>query len=96
MTPKEVTKVLVWIKLCKIPQVAYSEDGLGLIATQVRKPIMLDAFTSYMCNDPWGRISYARALVEINAGTDLKTEVDSKNLLDRVSSSMRRIFYVKI
>ncbi|GJR31824.1 hypothetical protein Tco_1108056 [Tanacetum coccineum] len=75
MTPKEVTKVLVWIKLRKIPLVAYSEDGLSLIATQVGKPIMLDAFTSSICNDPWGRISYARALVEISAGTDLKTEV---------------------
>ncbi|GKC65129.1 hypothetical protein Tco_1097727 [Tanacetum coccineum] len=75
MTPKEVTKVTVWIKLHKIPLVAYSKDGLSLIATQVRKPIMLDAFTSSMCNDPWGRISYARALVEISAGTDLKTEV---------------------
>ncbi|GJZ76381.1 putative reverse transcriptase domain, reverse transcriptase zinc-binding domain protein [Tanacetum coccineum] len=72
---KEVTKVLVWIKLCKIPLVAYSEDGLSLIATQVGKPIMLEAFTSYMCNDPWGRISYALALVEISAGTDLKMEV---------------------
>ncbi|GJW38297.1 mitochondrial outer membrane protein porin 2-like protein [Tanacetum coccineum] len=75
MTPKDVTKVPVWIKLHKIPLVAYSKDGLSLIATQVRKPIMLDAFTSSMCNDPWGGISYARALVEISAGIDFKTEV---------------------
>ena len=75
MTPKEVTKVSVWIKLRKIPFVAYSEDVLSLIATQVGKPIMLDAFTSSMCCESWGRISYARALVEISAGSDLKTEV---------------------
>ncbi|GJV92052.1 putative reverse transcriptase domain, reverse transcriptase zinc-binding domain protein [Tanacetum coccineum] len=63
------------VGLEKIPLVAYSEDGFSLIAMQVGKPIMLDAFTSSMCNDSWGRISYARALVEISAGTDLKTEV---------------------
>ncbi|GJX67679.1 protein LAZ1 [Tanacetum coccineum] len=37
----------------KVPVVAYSEDGLSLIATQIGKPVMLDAFTSTMCADPW-------------------------------------------
>nr|GFB09968.1 hypothetical protein [Tanacetum cinerariifolium] len=45
----EVTKVLVWVKLYNVPILAYSEDGLSLIATQIGKPIMLDAFTSSMC-----------------------------------------------
>ncbi|GJT39992.1 reverse transcriptase domain-containing protein [Tanacetum coccineum] len=75
LTRNEVTKVPVWIKLRNIPLVAYSEDGLSLIATQIGKPIMLDAFTSLMCSDSWGRISYARALVEISADTSLKKEV---------------------
>ncbi|GJU46965.1 reverse transcriptase domain-containing protein [Tanacetum coccineum] len=75
LTKNEVTKVPVWIKLHEIPLVAYSEDGLSLIATQVGKPIMLDAFTSQMCSESWGRIGYARALVEISAMTELKTEV---------------------
>ncbi|GJX70190.1 hypothetical protein Tco_0307361 [Tanacetum coccineum] len=56
--------VSVWVKMHKVPIVAYCEDGLSLIATQVGKPIMLDAFTSEMCADPWGRLGYARALVE--------------------------------
>ncbi|GJV82243.1 reverse transcriptase domain-containing protein [Tanacetum coccineum] len=71
----EVTKVLVWIKLRNIPLVAYSEDGLSLIATQIGKPIMLDEFMSSMCSDSWGRISYARALVEKSADTKLKKKV---------------------
>ncbi|GJW14567.1 mitochondrial outer membrane protein porin 2-like protein [Tanacetum coccineum] len=71
----EVNKVPVWIKLYNVPVVAYSADGLSLIATQVGKPIMLDAFTSSMCEDAWGRISFARALVEINADSSLKHEV---------------------
>nr|GEZ29380.1 hypothetical protein [Tanacetum cinerariifolium] len=43
-----ITKVHVWVKTHKVPVVAYSEDGLSLIATQIRKPIMLDAFTMIM------------------------------------------------
>ncbi|GJU80045.1 putative reverse transcriptase domain, ribonuclease H-like domain, aspartic peptidase domain protein [Tanacetum coccineum] len=49
LKPGEVTKVPIWVKLYNVPVVAYSEDGLSLIATQVGKLIMLDAFTSSMC-----------------------------------------------
>nr|GEX73562.1 hypothetical protein [Tanacetum cinerariifolium] len=75
LKPGEVNKVSVWVKLYNVPVVAYFKDGLSLIATQVRKPIMLDAFTSPMCVDSWGRISFARALIEIHADSDLKKEV---------------------
>ncbi|GKA84961.1 mitochondrial outer membrane protein porin 2-like protein, partial [Tanacetum coccineum] len=70
----EVTKVPVWVKLHNVPVVSYSADGLSLIATQVGKPFMLDAFTSSMCDDSWGRINYALALVEISAEYVLKHE----------------------
>ncbi|GJY93983.1 RNA-directed DNA polymerase, eukaryota, reverse transcriptase zinc-binding domain protein [Tanacetum coccineum] len=70
-----VSKVPVWVKIHKVPVVAYSEDGLSLIASQIGKPIMLDAFTSAMCTEPWGRIGYARALIEISAEKDVKKEV---------------------
>ncbi|GJS77179.1 integrase, catalytic region, zinc finger, CCHC-type containing protein [Tanacetum coccineum] len=63
----EVTKVPVWVKLYNVPLVAYLEDRLSLIDTQVGKPIMLDAFTSSMRADSWGRICFARALIEVNA-----------------------------
>ncbi|GKE18857.1 RNA-directed DNA polymerase, eukaryota, reverse transcriptase zinc-binding domain protein [Tanacetum coccineum] len=36
---------------------------------------MLDAFTSSMCVDSWGRISFARALIEVCADSVLKKEV---------------------
>ncbi|GJV05006.1 reverse transcriptase domain-containing protein [Tanacetum coccineum] len=75
LTKGEVTKVPVWIKLHRVPILAYSEDGLSLIATQIGTPLMLDAFTSSMCVESWGRISFARALVEVNADAELKQEV---------------------
>ncbi|GJV91053.1 trichome birefringence-like protein 3 [Tanacetum coccineum] len=75
LSKDKVTKVPVWVKLHKVPVVAYSEDGLSLIATQIGNPIMLDAFTSAMCVDAWGRIGYARALIEVSANKELKKEV---------------------
>ncbi|GKC21635.1 hypothetical protein Tco_1023785 [Tanacetum coccineum] len=50
------------------------EDGLSLIATQIGKPIILDLFTSSMCVEFWGRISFARALIEISLDVELKHE----------------------
>nr|GEV86345.1 zinc knuckle CX2CX4HX4C [Tanacetum cinerariifolium] len=52
----EVNKVSVWIKMYNVLVVAYSADGLSLIATQIGKPVILDAFTSSMCEDAWGWI----------------------------------------
>ena len=63
------------IKLHNVPLMAYSEDGLSLITIQVGKPIMLDAFTSFMCVDSWGHISFACALIELSLDYELKREV---------------------
>nr|GEX90469.1 hypothetical protein [Tanacetum cinerariifolium] len=71
----EVTKVPVWVKMHKVPIVAYSKDELNLIATPIGTPIMLDAFTSSTYVDSWGRIRFARALIEVSADKELKHEV---------------------
>ncbi|GJR87932.1 reverse transcriptase domain-containing protein [Tanacetum coccineum] len=71
----EVTKVSVWVKLHNVSLLAYSKDGLSLIATQIGKHIMLDAFTYSMCVETWGRIGFDRALIEVSSDSDLKKEV---------------------
>nr|GEV07164.1 hypothetical protein [Tanacetum cinerariifolium] len=75
LKPGVVTKLPVWVKLYNVPVVAYLKDELSLITTQIGKPIMLDAFTISMCVDSWGQISFARAIIEIDANSDLKKEV---------------------
>ncbi|GJY67502.1 hypothetical protein Tco_0469740, partial [Tanacetum coccineum] len=49
--------------------------NLALSKDNVTKPILLDAFTSSMCKDPWSRIGYARTMIEISAEKDLNREV---------------------
>ncbi|GKG11929.1 hypothetical protein Tco_0346166, partial [Tanacetum coccineum] len=36
---------------------------------------MLDAFTSSMCSEPWGRMGYDHALIEISVENELKNEI---------------------
>ncbi|GJS18076.1 putative reverse transcriptase domain-containing protein [Tanacetum coccineum] len=40
-------------------------DGISLIATFIGKPVMLDSYTSSMCNDSWGRSSFAWFLIKV-------------------------------
>ncbi|GJS00469.1 zinc knuckle CX2CX4HX4C containing protein [Tanacetum coccineum] len=51
----------------KIVETAFTEDGLSIIASKLGKPIMLDSYTSSICIESWGRSSFARCLIEINA-----------------------------
>nr|GEV88808.1 hypothetical protein [Tanacetum cinerariifolium] len=67
LVKEEVVSILVWVKLHKVPIMAYSEVGLSYIASKLGKPIMLDSYTCDMCINPWGQSSYARALIEITS-----------------------------
>nr|GFC42851.1 hypothetical protein [Tanacetum cinerariifolium] len=46
-------------------------DGISLIASFIGKHVMLDLYTSFMCNDLWGRSSFAWCLIEVNSEADL-------------------------
>ena len=67
LTKQELTTIPVWVKFYDVPLVAYSADGLSMLASKLGKPLLLDAYTSQMCLNSWGRHSYARALIELDA-----------------------------
>ncbi|GJS21071.1 zinc knuckle CX2CX4HX4C containing protein [Tanacetum coccineum] len=50
--------------------ILFEEDGISLIATFIGKPVMLDSYTSSICNDSWGRSSFTRRLIEVNSKAD--------------------------
>nr|GEX34690.1 hypothetical protein [Tanacetum cinerariifolium] len=80
---EELTRNLIWANLHDVPIQVFKEDGISLIATFIGKPIMLDSYTSSMCNDSWGRISFARCLIELNL---------EAHLMDVVTIGMPSLF----
>ncbi|XP_022040603.1 uncharacterized protein LOC110943155 [Helianthus annuus] len=70
-----IKSVPVWIRLHNVPLAVYTDDGLSLLASKVGIPKRLDSYTADMCIENWGRTSYARAMVEINADKELKSHV---------------------
>ncbi|GJS64706.1 zinc knuckle CX2CX4HX4C containing protein [Tanacetum coccineum] len=67
--------VPVWVKMHDVPMATFTDDGLSIIASKIGNPIMLDSYTSTMCNEFWGRSSFARAIIEIQAEAKLKESV---------------------
>ncbi|KAJ0942865.1 hypothetical protein HanPSC8_Chr03g0097231 [Helianthus annuus] len=72
---EDIKAIPVWVKMHDVPLTAYTEDGLSLIASKIGVPKMLDTYTATMCAESWGRSSYARALIEVQAGAEVKRSV---------------------
>nr|GEW87931.1 hypothetical protein [Tanacetum cinerariifolium] len=53
----------------------FSKDGLCDIATKLGTPLMLNSYTSGMCMQSWCRLSYARAMIELQADVKLKDTI---------------------
>ncbi|GJT66348.1 zinc knuckle CX2CX4HX4C containing protein [Tanacetum coccineum] len=68
---EELTRILIWVKLHDVPIQVFEEDGICLIATFIGKLVMLDSYTRSMCNESWGRSSFARCLIKVNLKVDL-------------------------
>nr|GEU68367.1 hypothetical protein [Tanacetum cinerariifolium] len=64
---EELSRVPVWVKFHDVPLVAYTSDGLSLIAMKIGTPMMLDSYMNSMCLESWGSNSYARILIKIYA-----------------------------
>ncbi|GKD87786.1 uncharacterized protein Tco_1358940, partial [Tanacetum coccineum] len=69
---EELSRILIWVKLHDVPLEVFDEEGISILGSHLEKPIMLDAYTSSMCKDSWGRSSFARCLIEVNADKQLK------------------------
>ncbi|GKC22238.1 zinc knuckle CX2CX4HX4C containing protein [Tanacetum coccineum] len=64
---EDLSHVPVWVKFHDVSFVAYTSDGLSLIATKIDTPMMLNSYTNSMCLESWGKSTYARILIEIDA-----------------------------
>ncbi|GJU04759.1 hypothetical protein Tco_1121189 [Tanacetum coccineum] len=72
------------------------QNGFSLLCTQIGNLSCLKCFTSSMCVESWGRISFARALIEIDAAAGLKKEVTMAIPVDEgdghIKETVRRRF----
>nr|GEX52137.1 copia protein [Tanacetum cinerariifolium] len=83
---EELTRIPVWVKIHDVHIQVFSEDGLSIIASQIGKPIMLDSYTSSMCIESWGRSSFYRCMIEINANDVLKESLTMDHFPKKVSA----------
>ncbi|GJZ73399.1 hypothetical protein Tco_0637545 [Tanacetum coccineum] len=72
---KDVSTILVWVKLYGVSVMAFSEDSLSAIATKLGTPLRLDSYISDMCMQSWGRLSYAIVIIELRADVELKENI---------------------
>lgn len=72
---KEFGTMPIWINLPGLPWEFSNTNALGKIVSKVDKPIFTDKITSTR-----GRLSYARALVEVDASIELVHVVKIKLL----------------
>ncbi|GJW76805.1 stigma-specific STIG1 family protein [Tanacetum coccineum] len=72
---EDVVNVSVWVKLHGVPMIAFSEDGLSVVATKLGTLLILDLCTSDMCMESWVRSSYVRAIIKLRDDVDLKDTI---------------------
>nr|GEY29977.1 hypothetical protein [Tanacetum cinerariifolium] len=63
------------VKLHGVPITSFTKDGLSVIVMDIDTPLRLNSYTFDMCTLSWGRSSYARALIEIQADVELKDTI---------------------
>jgi hypothetical protein len=82
----------VWVKFHDVPLAMFSDDGLSLLATLIGTPKRLDAFTSQMCKESWGRSSFARCMIEVKSDEVLRDSITVEiPLLDGTGSTIEKI-----
>ncbi|GJX79681.1 hypothetical protein Tco_0327830 [Tanacetum coccineum] len=87
---KRLAYSVIEVKFHGVPMTAFNEDGLSVIATKLGTPVMLDSYTFDMCMQSWGRSSYTRAMIELQADVELKdTLVCPKNIVLDVVKNMK-------
>ncbi|GJU37562.1 RNA-directed DNA polymerase, eukaryota, reverse transcriptase zinc-binding domain protein [Tanacetum coccineum] len=76
MVKPEPSKVPLWFKIMNVPLEAWNVEGISRIASRIGNPIIMDRITTSMCEKAYGRASFARVLVEVEAAKGLVDSVE--------------------
>nr|GEY29110.1 RNA-directed DNA polymerase, eukaryota, reverse transcriptase zinc-binding domain protein [Tanacetum cinerariifolium] len=87
----EPKKMPIWVKLLNVPMEAWSVKGINALASSLGKPIIMDEVTTKMYVTGVGRISFARALVEIDARKGIKDKIKIMYQSKNVSEGTKKV-----
>ncbi|GJX89108.1 ARID DNA-binding domain-containing protein [Tanacetum coccineum] len=92
LSKEELTFVPVWIKFHGVLGSTFTTDGLSAIAIHLGTPV-IDLCTVTTCVQSWGRVDYARALVDIRADRALKDTMEDNGtpMDDLVDGTKKRV-----
>ena len=76
MERPEPSKVPIWVKILNVPLEAWNVQGISRIASGIGNPIIMDRITTSMCEKAYGRASFARVLIEVDASIGLVDNVE--------------------
>ncbi|GKC99546.1 zinc knuckle CX2CX4HX4C containing protein [Tanacetum coccineum] len=62
--------------LYDIPLEAWNVEGISRIVSRIGVPVIMDKITTSICEKPYGRASYVRVLVEVDAAKGLVDSVE--------------------
>ncbi|GJR68831.1 RNA-directed DNA polymerase, eukaryota, reverse transcriptase zinc-binding domain protein [Tanacetum coccineum] len=69
-------KLTLWVKIMNVPLEAWNVEGISRIASRIGNLIIMDRITTSMCEKAYGRASFARVLVEVEAAKGLVDSVE--------------------
>ncbi|GJU38598.1 zinc knuckle CX2CX4HX4C containing protein [Tanacetum coccineum] len=76
MVKPKPSKVPLWVKIMNVPLEAWNVEGISRITSRIGNPIIMDRITTSMCEKAYGRASFARVLVEVEAAKSLVDNVE--------------------
>ncbi|GKE04383.1 RNA-directed DNA polymerase, eukaryota, reverse transcriptase zinc-binding domain protein, partial [Tanacetum coccineum] len=77
----EPNKLPLWVRLRNLPLEAWTVKGISVVASRLGNPLIMDQTTANMCKTGYGRVGFARVLIDVEAvkGLPEKIEIVYKN-----------------
>ncbi|GJT40085.1 zinc knuckle CX2CX4HX4C containing protein [Tanacetum coccineum] len=76
LTKPEPARIPLWVKIYNVPLEAWNVEGISRIASRIGTPIIMDKVTTSMCKRGYGRASFARVLIEVDATEGIVDNVE--------------------
>ncbi|GJS86975.1 RNA-directed DNA polymerase, eukaryota, reverse transcriptase zinc-binding domain protein, partial [Tanacetum coccineum] len=73
---RELANLPIWVRLCNVPLESWTTNGISALASRIGNPLVMDNVTAEMCTVRFGRVRFARVLVEVSAKKSLPNEIE--------------------